>query len=183
MCILKANIGMKGQISVRRLLAALLCAAPLVGAPAVYEVEQPLPEPVVAESAAAETVAPVEMVYLNSMGCCQADCTDPTHYHHCAADCTVAEHCHDCPVDCADPAHPHSAQCWDVPAGEAPTFCPSMGCALQGCTDPTHYHACPEGCAVAGHYHSCPAGCTDPTHSHSGYHHGGGWGHHGGRHH
>ena len=173
----------------------MLCAAPLVSAPAAYEAVQPAP--VVETAVVMETLAAAEPAYLGSMGCYLTDCTDSAHYHHCAADCAVAEHYHDCYAGCTDPAHyhdcyvgctdpthPHSNQCWETETQAGPTFCPSMGCALEGCTDPAHYHGCPEDCAVAGHYHDCPVGCA--AHFHGGYGyghgHGRGRGRHGGHH-
>lgn len=85
----------------KRLLLALLCAAPLVSGPAVEPQAAP----------AAETPAPAA-VFCTSMGCDLVDCTDPTHYHDCPADCTDPTHYHTCPVGCADPTHYH-----DCPLG------------------------------------------------------------------
>lgn len=163
----------------KRFLIAMLCAAPLVGAPTAYESAQPVSAP--------------ECVFCPSMGCVNQDCADPTHYHACYADCTDPAHYHDCPVGggvgymgcgmtgCTDPTHPHCGQYWEqAPAAEC-VFCPSMGCARQDCTDPTHYHACYADCTDPAHYHNCPVGCGDTSHGHGGYHHGGGRGHHRGR--
>lgn len=160
----------------RRMLLALLCAAPLVSG---------LPAEVPQTDARPETPAPVELVYLASMGCDLADCADPTHCHYCPAGCTDPTHYHTCPVGCTDPTHPHCGQCWEV-AEEAtqvpaPEFWNSMGCWRTDCADPTHYHHCPAGCTDPAHYHDCPLGCQAHDHGcgYTGGHHGGHGGHHG----
>lgn len=161
----------------RRLLLALLCAAPLVSG---YTAEEVQP------SHAVETQAPVvEAVYLASMGCDLAECTDPVHCHYCPADCTDPAHFHTCPIGCADPTHPHCGQCWvDTPAVE-PEFWNSMGCWRTDCTDETHYHHCPAGCTDPAHYHDCSFGCQNHDHGcgYMGGRHGNARGHHGGRRH
>lgn len=138
----------------RRLLLALLCAAPLISA---SPAEAPQSD---------RAAVPAETVYLASMGCQLADCTDPTHYHACPAGCTDPAHYHDCPIGCADPSHPHCLQEWDPPADEVPEFYGCMGCWQTDCADPAHYHHCPAGCTDPTHYHDCPAGCADPSHPH-----------------
>ena len=171
----------------KNLLLALLCAAPLMVGYEAYEVPQPAPAPapaVQAELAAPQEAAALEKtVYLNSMGCADLNCADPTHYHACPADCTDPAHYHDCPLGCADPTHSHCNQCWEVTEAPGPAFCASMGCGALDCTDPAHYHACPAGCTDPAHYHDCPLGCQNVGHAHYSGHHGGGRGHHGGRHH
>ena len=159
----------------KSLFLALMCAAPLVAGYGSYDVSQPV--------SAAELSAPAEVVYLTSMGCDVANCTDPTHYHYCPAGCIEAGHYHDCPLGCADPTHPHCNQCWETTTEAGPAFCPSMGCDVANCTDPTHYHYCPAGCIEAGHYHDCPLGCQNAAHAHGGRHHSQGRGHHGWGHH
>jgi len=47
------------------------------------------------------------LVFVNSMGCTDHDCTDPSHYHYCGADCTDPSHYHDCPEGCSDTEHHH----------------------------------------------------------------------------
>ena len=88
----------------KRLLLALMCAAPLATGVPVEEVQTPLPQ---------ETPAMVELAFCPSMGCDLENCTDPDHYHYCLAGCTDATHYHNCPVGCADPTHPHCGQCWE----------------------------------------------------------------------
>lgn len=150
----------------KRLLLALLCAAPLVSGPAVEPQAAP----------AAETPAPAA-VFCTSMGCDLVDCTDPTHYHDCPADCTDPTHYHTCPVGCADPTHPCCGRCWETAeeTTPAPEFWNSMGCCRTDCTDPTHYHHCPAGCTDPTHYHDCPLGCQVHDHGcgYMGGHHGG----------
>lgn len=140
----------------RRMLLALLCAAPLAaGVPVEGEVQQP----------ALQETPVVETVYFTSMGCTLEDCVDPAHCHYCPADCVDPTHYHSCPVGCTDPAHPCAGQCWAAPQAE-PGFRASMGCALEDCSDPAHCHYCPADCVDPTHYHSCPMGCADPTHPH-----------------
>ena len=59
----------------------------------------------------------------------------------------------------------------EVPAAEPvvqveTVYLTSMGCDLQHCADPTHYHSCLPGCDEAGHYHDCPIGCQELAHGH-----------------
>ncbi len=146
----------------RRFLIAMLCAAPLVGAPAAYEGVQPA-------APAAESAAPVEVAEAVYMGCDLAGCTDPTHPHsnQCWESTPPAEPMF-CPSmgcarqDCTDPAHYHA--------------CPA------DCIETGHYHSCPVGCTDPAHYHDCPVGCTPAAYGHGGYHHSEGRGHHRGRH-
>lgn len=160
----------------KRMLLALLCAAPLVAGTPVEGEMQALP--------AQESQVIVETAYFTSMGCDVADCTDPTHYHYCLAGCTDPVHYHSCPVGCTDPTHPHCGQCWETTTEAVPEFWSSMGCDLADCTDPTHYHHCGAGCTAPTHYHDCPVGCENAAHGHmGGCYRGGSRGHHGGRHH
>ena len=160
----------------KNLLLALLCTAPLMVGYGGTETTAPVSVP--------ESIAPVETVYLTSMGCALTDCTDPTHFHSCPAGCTDPVHYHSCPVGCADPAHPYCSPCVEGTAEACPVeFCFSMGCALTDCTDPTHFHSCPAGCTDPAHYHNCPVGCQNTAHPHSGGHHRVSGGHHGRRHH
>lgn len=161
---------MKRSNPMKSFLLALLCAAPLVVGYNTGEVSQPV-SPV-------EASAPVELVYLTSMGCDLAGCTDPDHCHYCPADCADPAHFHACPVGCTDPSHPCCGQCWEYTEEAAPSFCPSMGCDLVNCTDPSHYHYCPFGCTEAAHCHDCPVGCQNAAHPHGGWHHSAGRGHH-----
>ncbi|MCI9263198.1 MAG: hypothetical protein HFF06_01345 [Oscillospiraceae bacterium] len=169
----------------KRLLLALLCAAPLATGVPVEEVQAPLPQ---------ETPAVVELAFCPSMGCDLENCTDPDHYHYCLAGCTDAAHYHNCPVGCADPVHPYCGRYWEMDTQAEPEFWTSMGCNLENCTDPDHHHYCLAGCTDAAHYHNCPVGCADPTHPHCGQcwedgteevlppcYGGMGYGHHGGR--
>lgn len=160
----------------KRLLLALLCAAPLVSGTPVETVQG---EP------AWEVQAPAEVVCLASMGCDLVDCTNPAHYHSCPADCTDPTHYHDCPLGCTDPTHPCCGQCWETVEEAAPEFWNSMGCGIADCTDPTHYHHCLAGCTDPAHYHDCPLGCQVHDHGcgYMGGHHGGRGGHHGIWHH
>lgn len=162
----------------KRLLAALLCAAPLMANSAVEPAQTAAPEPVVPVAEQTVAVPMAEPVYYSSMGCTLTDCTDPTHYHYCLEGCTDQAHYHNCRPGCVDTTHGHYVDC---PA--QPAFCASMGCTLAGCTDPTHYHYCAEGCTDPAHYHNCQPGCVDTAHGH-GYsqgHHGS-RGHHRGHH-
>ena len=53
-----------------------------------------------------------------------------------------------------------------VPPPAEAAYLTSMGCDIQNCTDPAHYHSCPVDCADPTHWHTCPVGCEDPTHPH-----------------
>ena len=114
------------------------------------------------------------VVFMNSMGCNDLNCTDTSHYHDCPTDCTDYDHYHNCALDCAEEEHHHSQthhqddHQTNSPEAITTTFISGMGCNDQNCTDVSHHHDCPSDCTEYDHYHHCNLDCAETSHHHGG---------------
>jgi len=105
------------------------------------------------------TTTAVRTSFVRGMGCADTACTNAAHHHNCPANCTIPSHYHQCPLDCDVPMHFHNYD--SIPeytSAYFTTHCDgstafSMGCIGLECTDPTHYHHCPNGCTEPSHGH------------------------------